>query len=391
MLDVKTLFVAMFAAFLIFGLTLAVSRRSFEDQPELAVWAWGAWAMVLAFVALSLRLVLPEWISIVGGNTLMFLGIYLQSDALHRFVTGLRAPRWQAVLAITGAVAITAMQGHPTSQRTALVSSVLALQGVPMLWVVLSKAWHAESSLRTVAIAIGIGLASLVARAIFAMVSPSEYDNFWQPSLGNGITYLAGYLFPLGAGIGFVMANLERSASRLREQATYDALTGCVRRGVFTTILAQTCKRAQREGEPLSLLVLDIDNFKTVNDTHGHQAGDHVLAAVAQSVRARLRHSDVFARMGGEEFAVILPNTDAAGAARVAESVRATIEALGVGVTGGKVLNVTVSGGIASLTADDARDGSGMYQRADAALYTAKHGGRNQIGAHPSTDGCRPA
>src|SRR6218665_4023139 len=82
LLDVRTLFAAMFAAFLVFDLTLAVSRRSLADCIELGTWTWGAWAMVLAFVLLSLRVVAPEWISIVGGNALMFVGVHLQSQAL---------------------------------------------------------------------------------------------------------------------------------------------------------------------------------------------------------------------------------------------------------------------------------------------------------------------
>lgn len=139
LLDVRTLFVALFAAFLLFGITLAVSRRSMPGCPELGTWTWGAWAMVLAFVVLSLRVVAPEWISIVGGNTLMFVGIHLQSQALHRFVTGQAAPRWQLALVVAGAVLITAMAGQPVSQRTALVSVVLALQGAPMLWVVMAR------------------------------------------------------------------------------------------------------------------------------------------------------------------------------------------------------------------------------------------------------------
>lgn len=378
MLDVKTLFVAMFAAFFIFGLTLALSRRRFTDQPELGVWAWGAWAMVLAFAVLSVRLVLPEWISIVGGNTLMFIGIYLQSAALHRFVTGLPAPRWQMAPVIVGAILIVAMQSRPTSQRTALVSAVLALQGTPMLWIVLTKGRHAEASLRMVAIAIGIGVASLVARAAHAIAVPQAYDDFWQASLGNGVTYLAAYLFPLGAGIGFVMANLERAAAQLREQATYDALTGCVRRGVFSAIFEKAFQHARREREPLSLLIVDLDNFKSVNDTHGHQAGDVALAAVCRCIRERLRRADVFARMGGEEFAVLLPNTASGGAVHLGEEMRATVEALGIELSSGVRLNVSVSVGVATVETGT-RDESELYRRADAALYDAKHAGRNRV------------
>jgi diguanylate cyclase (GGDEF)-like protein len=379
LLDVRTLFAAMFAAFLVFGLTLAVSRRSLADCVELGTWTWGAWAMVLAFVLLSLRVVAPEWISIVGGNTLMFVGVHLQSQALHRFVIGDAAPRWQTALVVAGAVLITAMAGQPLSQRTALVSAVLALQGVSMFWVVASRGWHAEPSLRTVAMAVGIGIVSLAARAVHATLDPAQYDDFWQPSLGNGLTYLAGYLFPLCAGFGFIVANLERTSARLRDQATYDGLTGCLRRGAFDPLLANACEHALREGEPLSLVMIDLDHFKIVNDTHGHPAGDQVLKEVARALRARLRRSDVLARMGGEEFALLLPSTTTAGALHIAEQVRDTIARLVVQIDEGPALRVTVSGGVTSLWTDEPRDGRQMVRRADAALYASKHAGRNRM------------
>lgn len=234
--------------------------------------------------------------------------------------------------------------------------------------------------------AVVIGMVSLVARAVHATLDPGQYDDFWQPSLGNGLTYLAGYLFPLCAGFGFLVANLERTSARLRDQATYDGLTGCLRRGTFDALLAKACEHALREDEPLSLVLIDLDHFKAVNDTHGHPAGDQVLKEVARALRARLRRSDVLARMGGEEFALLLPCTTAAGALHIAEEVRDTIARLSVQVDEGQPLRVTVSGGIASLLSDEPRDGLQMVRRADAALYASKHAGRNRmsVAAPPS-------
>jgi diguanylate cyclase (GGDEF)-like protein len=387
-LDVQTLFVAMFAAFLLFGLTLTMSRRSLPDRPELAAWATGTWCMVAAFVLLALRLVGPEWVSVIGGNVLMFVAIHLNARALHRFVTGGPPPRRHLLTPLAGAVLITLLHGRPVAERTAVVSATLALQGLPMVWVAL-RGGAAEPSLRTVGIAVGLGVVALLARTAHALSSPADYASFWQASLGNGATYLAGYLFPLGAGIGFIVANLERTAGQLREQATYDGLTGCLRRSVFTALLEQACRRARRDGQPLALVLMDIDHFKAINDGHGHQAGDHVLQRFAQAVRERLRASDVLGRVGGEEFAVLLPATAADGARHVAEQLREAVQALAVEVGATRPLAVTVSAGVATLGPAD--DAAALFQSADGALYEAKRAGRNRVNAAVSTPVARPA
>jgi diguanylate cyclase (GGDEF)-like protein len=379
LLDVQTLFVAMFAAFLMFAVTLAGSRRALPDCPELALWSWGTWAMVLAFILLSVRLVGPEWISIVGGNTMMFVGVHLNSRALHRFVTGRPAPAWQLALVVIGAAAISAMLNRPLSERTALVSAVIALQGVPMFMLVLTKARGAEPALRTVAVSVAIGIVSLAARATHALWAPGDYDSFWRASLGNGLTYLAAYLFPLGAGIGFILANLERTGRQLHQQATYDALTGCVQRGVFTPMLEKLAEHARRASEPLSLLLMDLDHFKSINDTHGHQAGDQVLVTFAKAVRARLRAADLLGRMGGEEFAVLLAGTDAPGAMRLADELRRAVEGLTIEAGNGTSMRITVSAGVAGGPVAHGESGAELYRRADAALYESKRSGRNRV------------
>ena len=125
--------------------------------------------------------------------------------------------------------------------------------------------------------------------------------------------------------------------------------------------------------------MLDLDHFKGVNDKYGHRTGDEVLRKFAQTARMRLRASDVLARMGGEEFAIILPTTDAVGAVHVAESVRATIESLLISDLKGSTLSITVSAGVACAASGATTTPDLLYQRADAALYAAKAAGRNRI------------
>jgi diguanylate cyclase (GGDEF)-like protein len=376
-LHVPTMFVALLLAFALFSVALTFARPFLRDRAELRLWGWGTWILVAGFVVLSSRAFLPEWIAVLCGNGLVFVGLFLFSRALHRFVLQQDAPRWQAGLMIASWACTALILSWPLYLRTSIISTLVAAQLTPLVWLLARQGWHAEASLRTVAVTLGLTVVALVVRAAHAQLRPDEYSGFFQASLGNGLTYLASFLFPLGAGFGFVLANLERVAHRLHESATHDSLTGCESRGVFDTVLPHVLERARREAAAVSLVIIDLDNFKQINDVHGHQAGDGVLRAFARAVRARLRAADVFARLGGEEFGVILPGTDAAGAMRVAEDLRTTVQALEIPVPDGGRLRVTISLGVSAAAVDRALTPEDLFAQADSALYEAKRGGRN--------------
>ena len=148
---------------------------------------------------------------------------------------------------------------------------------------------------------------------------------------------------------------------QLSEMATTDALTGLNNRRMFDHSLQLELAIVERRETPLSLLVLDVDHFKRINDTHGHEVGDTVLVAIAQVLSGCARVIDIVARVGGEEFAVILPNTDTEGALEVAERMRTA-----VGQASWLAQPATISIGVATL--QPAEDASSLYARADAAL-----------------------
>jgi diguanylate cyclase (GGDEF)-like protein len=135
--------------------------------------------------------------------------------------------------------------------------------------------------------------------------------------------------------------------------------------------------RAQRSGTPLSLLLVDVDHFKRVNDSHGHLIGDEVLRALATELRQQVRESDVVGRFGGEEFTVLLPRTDGDGACRIAERLRSSAGLLSVTAAGTQI-SVTVSIGVAEL-GQHGHDLFELLAAADLALYRAKDAGRNQV------------
>lgn len=176
--------------------------------------------------------------------------------------------------------------------------------------------------------------------------------------------------------------NLEE---QLRELATRDFLTGTANRRHFVEVAQRERERSRRSGARLSLCMFDADHFKNVNDQHGHVAGDQVLTAIAQAATSALRTSDVLGRLGGEEFGVLLPDTDLAGALTVAERMRAAVaEARVPGAEPNEqgereAIRITISLGVAELRGDEPFET--LLKRADRALYAAKDLGRNRVQA----------
>src|SRR4051794_31974766 len=174
-------------------------------------------------------------------------------------------------------------------------------------------------------------------------------------------------------------ANVDRHHA-LHRQAITDDLTGLANHRRMQEIIAASVDAYERTGAPAALVLFDLDNFKRINDTHGHQTGDIVLRAVAQSLRANARAGDEVARYGGEELAVVLPDTGIEAALAVADQLRAHIEALSLRGADDEELRVTVSGGVATLGAETPT-ATALVAAADEALYAAKAGGKNRVRA----------
>lgn len=168
----------------------------------------------------------------------------------------------------------------------------------------------------------------------------------------------------------------------LERQAHTDFLTELANRRHFLELAEAELARTQRYGKPFSLMMLDIDHFKAVNDGRGHKAGDLVLQKLARIMESSLREVDVVGRMGGEEFAAILPETGIGDAWEAAERLRLAVAGTAIAVDEGEPLCVTVSIGLAMLD-DKSSDIDTLLRRADEALYSAKHAGRNRVHISP--------
>jgi len=168
--------------------------------------------------------------------------------------------------------------------------------------------------------------------------------------------------------------DLHVATSRIERMAQTDALTGVLNRRGLELLGGEALKKSQRQGQFASVIMLDLDRFKSVNDSLGHDAGDELLRAVAALCQAGLREGDVFARFGGEEFVIVAPGTDADEARRLAERTRQAIEGAHFDATRGAL--VTASFGVASAKGESLE---ALLKSADAAMYAAKQGGRNKV------------
>ncbi|MFP1633492.1 GGDEF domain-containing protein [Zhengella sp. ZM62] len=197
------------------------------------------------------------------------------------------------------------------------------------------------------------------------------------------IMFGLGYFYPLlrrqvreEMQLRAMTQSLSKRSENLQQAALTDGLTGMQNRRYFDDALAQYLEEFKRINRPVGLMILDLDHFKLVNDTHGHDAGDDVLKAVASCLREFTRYHDVVARLGGEEFAIVAPNMDAELLAKFANRIRMAISQLTIS-SGNIRIRVTTSIGVAIW---DGREGSeDLYRRADAMLYQAKREGRNRV------------
>lgn len=378
LIHIPTVVVTLILGYAMLALQMSITRQT-KKSAALRMWSLGNWALLAAFLLLGSRLVLPLWFSTTGGNMLILVGLAFYSQAIYLFLHG-AAPRalWITLaVCCLGVVLLYPAVGY--APRASIYSLMAVLMLLPGVWHIVRHGWHQEPSLRMVVLTLGLCGLGLVVRAVQAWTDPFAFGEVMEPGKGPALTFLVAFICMLGSGFGFILAALERSASHMENLATHDGLTDCLNRSAAVALLGNTLQRAQRTGESTSLVMLDLDHFKSVNDKYGHRTGDEVLRKFAQAARLRLRASDVMARMGGEEFALILPATDAVGAVHVAESVRAAIEALVINDLKDSTLSITVSAGVACAAAGANTTPDLLYHRADTALYAAKAAGRNRI------------
>jgi diguanylate cyclase (GGDEF)-like protein len=219
-------------------------------------------------------------------------------------------------------------------------------------------------------------LAHLARAAAAAFGTGAEQLTYLQPSPWSVLLLGLAIVSMPGLSIGMAMLAHDQLVRKMERLATIDELTGALTRRAFLTKANALLAQRRATGAPLSVAIVDIDNFKLINDSFGHAVGDHTLTHFAAVVSARLRSSDLFGRIGGEEFCVVFVDTGGADAERLTNAMRLAVEQSPAGE-----VRCTFSAGVASIDAGDTLDAA--MARADTALYTAKLAGRNRVVATP--------
>jgi diguanylate cyclase (GGDEF)-like protein len=231
-------------------------------------------------------------------------------------------------------------------------------------------------SIRSPVVHIGFCLLCTALNAIagYLELSYADYENItFNRILATLVLY----------SVSFLLYRNSLSESVLKRLATTDPLTGALNRRHFMELMAREQRRAERYNAVFSVLMVDIDHFKRINDTHGHQVGDQAIQAMTQACEKALRPTDLLARYGGEEFIITLTHTDQAGAARVAERLRESVTQIELTTDQGP-LKMTISVGVSTFYKRSLLEE--VIGRADQALYQAKNSGRNRVCLSPGSE-----
>jgi diguanylate cyclase (GGDEF)-like protein len=352
-----------------------------EDRQAVA--HWGVFLLLVGAVMLlaGARGEPRHWIFYNGANVLSIIAFAVVRRGIELFA---RVPKHDleqvaVVVVAGGAIALLGPQEENASWRVVLTYGSQAYLMLRTMWTV-RRALRLEFGRVTfVAIVvpgvlISLLLAALALRQIVDFARPLEMQR------NTAANYWLMYYYLGGAALfnfGFMVLLTQRLVVKLQHTSRRDALTGLFNRRALDEELERTWQRHLRIHEPFAVLLADIDHFKQINDTHGHPAGDRVLSSVAHLLQSHARGTDVVGRIGGEEFLIVLPNSNVNDAERFAERLRGLVEGQAVRA-GAQSLRATISVGIARVQGDDASV-EAVIARADGALYRAKASGRNRV------------
>lgn len=355
-------------------LTFSVGWVAYRNGGDgLGVWAGGLALNTLALILLGLRERIPDLLSIVGGNVALagayacFLGALLQLQRRRLSMPLLWGPPVLAALGFAWLL-------DDLSARILLSGVLSSGQLAVLLWLLLAPGQVGRGRHLLIG-AFALTLVGLLARTLLLATGQVEILDVAAGTPVQVGLVIASFTATVLGSNGFVLMAKEQADQRFRLLAKKDTLTGVWNRAHLEAVARLEIERQQRYGHPVSLVMVDIDCFKSINDRFGHATGDRVLVAFCRLMQASIRASDVLGRWGGEEFLLILPNTAFASAADLAERIRSLLAA----EVFPDVDRVTASFGVTTRLPEESWDD--WLHRSDVLLYRAKAGGRNRVEA----------
>lgn len=377
-LDVRTVILLLIVSAYLMTLLLVVGARG-TRRDGITAWTVGVGLSALAWTLIAARGHLPDIVAVAVADALLLAVPCFHVAALLEF-GGRPVPRWLLV----GPPVVIFAAGTLLLDDYALLSVVVSLAYFAAMCSTAIVAWQlGVSGGRTrwiIATLYAVGALAVLARGVAIWLSPATQVGIFSTDPIHALTFTMLFAVTVGGSFAYLLLHRERSEADLRHLAMFDALTRLINRRAFMEFAEQELARAQRSGASIALLMLDIDNFKRVNDSYGHQAGDRVLADFADRTRRHLRAGDIFGRYGGEEFCALLTFSTASDAAMIAERIRAATAYKPLGQI---PATVTVSIGVVGCKNADGVSLDAVIARSDKALYEAKRAGRNRVVVAP--------
>jgi diguanylate cyclase (GGDEF)-like protein len=385
-LDILTLTIMLMAVTAVLSITMILSFLTRKTYPGFGLWTAGNATFTVGFFFVSLRNLIPDIFTVVLANVLLLTAAICFLEGTRLF----RGKTIHKIFSVSLIVVYTVFQSYYTfvnndiGVRIIVISLLMAviygLVALELLRNVLPDLrfpyWLTGSLFAFYSI-------FMFARGLITELIPAPHDLF-APNMLQTITFLLAIFLGIAWTFGFLMLNSERlefdlksAQLELERMAKIDFLTGIANNRFFFEAGASEVQRAQRYNRPLAVLMVDLDRFKKINDTYGHAIGDKALVKLAVICKNFLRNGDIFGRLGGEEFAILLPETDITGGGIIAERLLSAIAKTNIEVDN-KILHITVSIGVAELLPDEDKLET-LLKRADDAMYEAKRKGRNQV------------
>jgi diguanylate cyclase (GGDEF)-like protein len=373
-LDVRTIVVLLVLSALLMSITLAVGIRT-RRGGGFVHWNIGLALFALGWLLVALRDLLPDLVTLAIADALLMSGLCLQLVAVMEF-DGKPAPN--ALLYVPGPLlfilVLPILDNYAAFTLLVSVGYAAALGATAWFAARLQDAGAARWML---AAPYAAGGAVLLVRAGVMLVEPSAGTGLFAGNAVHVIAFLALFAMTCAGSLAYLLMLRERAEAEIRRLAMFDPLTALLNRRAFIELGEREIARASRLRIPYTVLMMDLDHFKRVNDRHGHQTGDRVLAAFAALAQRSVRAGDLVGRYGGEEFCAILPGAGKEVALAVAERLRAWAAETKLD---GLDYPITVSIGAATARPGDAPCSLDQaLARADAALYRAKNEGRNRV------------
>ncbi|MGE4291068.1 MAG: GGDEF domain-containing protein [Desulfovibrio sp.] len=378
-IDVRTVIFALFVGNLVSALLVWAYARGQQSGPAYRAFLVGKVLQSVAWLLLGMRGQLSDVVTVLVANPLIFFGFGLESFALlalHRHPLRRMFAVYFVSLTLGSLFYDVAQSWNPKFQ----VGLAAMISGCVYLAPAVFFLGGSGGSLlrRTMGLLYLLSSLALWFRATAALLAEMSFTLISNQAVQT-FSFLPTYLLMLLGSVGFLLLLKEHADTALTRAATRDGLTGLLNRKTFLEQAENMLALSLRRGEPSSMLIMDLDHFKKVNDTFGHPEGDRVLKDFADTVAELLRRYDVFGRYGGEEFVAFLPNTGGGEARFAAERVRTAVEARTLSAKSGKPLRYTVSIGICTSDPETGTSLGEMLRAGDQALYVAKDLGRNCV------------